>query len=272
MLHHLSLGGLLYLGLPTNWKCARQEAADRHPDLPQASRGRLLLRRQDRLHPPLDARRHPLLPVAPAPLRQEPAARHHQGTVRGQRGTVPRPVRARPLGVVQAPPGGAPRLRRRRLPRPGPAGSQRHGAARCHRAARRYHPRVPHGPGSAGLPAGSAARAVRAAGGGAGRRVRQADPGRAGTQGDGARQPPLPARAVRDHQDLRRVHRVHAADRGEQVLQGQRLLRPQQSQGHHPVAALLGDLRLHRGRPGHGVRAGVGRAGPQPDPRLVQRL
>ena len=35
---------------------------------------------------------------------------------------------------------------------------------------------------------------------------------------------------------------------------------------------LFGDLRLHRGRLGRRVRAGVAGLGPGPDPRLVQRL
>ena len=35
----------------------------------------------------------------------------------GSEAAVSRPARPRPLGVVGAPPGGAPRLRRRRLPR-----------------------------------------------------------------------------------------------------------------------------------------------------------
>ena len=64
------------------------QASHRHPDLPHDSRGRLLLRRQDRLHPASPRRGHPLLPLAPAALRQEPVPRHLQGAVRGQRGAV----------------------------------------------------------------------------------------------------------------------------------------------------------------------------------------
>ena len=36
------------------------------------------------------------------------------------------------------------------------------------------------------------------------------------------------------------------------------LLRLEQPHRHHPRPALLGDLRVHGGRPGHGVRAGAG--------------
>ena len=45
--------------------------------------------------------------------------------------------------------------------------------------------------------------------------------------------------------------------RGEQVLQGQLVLRPQQSHRHHLGPALLGHLRLYRGGFGRGVRAGT---------------
>ena len=39
---------------------------------------------------------------------------------------------------------------------------------------------------------------------------------------------------------------------------GERVLRPQQPHRHHPRPALLGHLRLHRGRPRHRVHTGVG--------------
>ena len=41
---------------------------------------------------------------------------------------------------------------------------------------------------------------------------------------------------------------------------------------HHPRPRLLVDLRLHGGRPGHGVRGGAGRTGPGAGARVVQRL
>ena len=65
---------------------------------------------------------------------------------------------------------------------------------------------------------------------------------------------------------------VHPSDRCEQVLQGQPVLRPQQSHGHHPVAALLGPVRLYGRGPRHGVRARTPRPGPGRHPPLVQWL
>ena len=53
---------------------AAPPATHRHPALPDPSGGRLLLRRQDAPDPPAGEPGPPLLPVAPAPLRQEPAA------------------------------------------------------------------------------------------------------------------------------------------------------------------------------------------------------
>ena len=67
-------------------------------------------------------------------------------------------------------------------------------------------------------------------------------PGRAGGDpGGGARQPRLPARAVRVIKDSDAHVRFTF---------------------HHARSGLLVDLRLHRRRPGHGVRGGAGRTGP----------
>ena len=43
-------------------------------------------------------------------------------------------------------------------------------------------------------------------------------------------------------------------------------------EGKHAGSGLFVDLRVHGGRPGHGVRAGAGRPEPGADPRVVQRL
>ena len=50
---------------------------------------------------------------------------------------------------------------------------------------------------------------------------------------------------------------------GEQVFQGQLVLRSQQPHRHHPKSALLRRLRLHRGGLGRGVRPGTHRLGPR---------
>ena len=112
---------------------AEAQAAHRHPDLPGDPRGRLLLRRQDRVHPPPRRRGQALFPVAPAPLRQEPAPRHHEGAVRGRRGAFRGAGCPRRLGLVGAPPRGAPRLQRRPLHRPGRPAYEPDGAIGRHR-------------------------------------------------------------------------------------------------------------------------------------------
>ena len=104
------------------------QAAHRPSDPPRDSRGRLLLRRQDRVHPQARRRGQALLPVAPAPLRQEPARGHAEGAVRGLRGTVRRARRPRPVGLVRPPSRAAPRLQQRPLHGPGLPAHERHGA------------------------------------------------------------------------------------------------------------------------------------------------
>ena len=162
-----------------------------------------------------------------------------------------------------APSGGAAELRKRQLLRRRQGRGARGGTARRHRR------RSGHRPGGAqpGRPfqpsAADLARTRRRARGHAGGRIRQADPGRAGQAGGGPRQPGLPERAVRSDQGLRRPHPLHAADRRQQILQGEPVLGAEQSEGHHARPAPRHDLRLHRGRSGHGVRAGDG--GPRPE-------
>ena len=94
------------------------------------------------------------------------------------------------------------------------------------------------------------------------RRVRQADPGRAAGPGGGQGQPRLPARPLCGRQGQRRTRQVHVRHRGEQVLQGEPVLGAQQSHRHHAGFGVLGNLRLHRGGPGRGVRTGA--PGPRP--------
>ena len=178
-----------------------------------------------------------------------------------------------PPQLVGAPSGGAAELRRRQLqgardsargrgvPVGGPGGRGGHRAAGGRRAAALA-------PSAAG-----AASADGAAGGGAGGRVRQADPGRAGGEaGGGARQPRLPARAVRGDQGQRRARGIHVPDRHQQVLEGEPLFAIEQPHRPDAGSGLFVDLRVHRGRPGHGVRAGAGRAGPGAGAGVVQRL
>ena len=141
----------------------------------------------------------------PRRFRQEPVPGHAEGAVRGQRGTVRGALHPPAPQLVGSPSGGAAGLRPRPLWRAGAAGSRRHGAARRGRAAYGRGNRVPYGRGPLRVSSGSPARADRPAGGGAGGRVRQADPGRAGEAGSGVRQPRLPARAIRDDQVERRA-------------------------------------------------------------------
>ena len=70
-----------------------------------------------------------------------------------------------------------------------------------------------------------------------------------GGVGGRPRQPRLSARSVFDREVCRRPHPLHLPHWGEQVLQGQPVLRPQQPDRHHPRPALLSHLRLYRGRP-----------------------
>ena len=266
------------------------QAPRRHPDLPPDPGGGLLLRRQDWLRPlSRGRRRQALFPVAPAALRQEPVRGYPQGAVRGQRAAVPKPGRARRLGLVQAPSRRAPELRRRQLQAPRRAAGEYRGAVGGHRARDgrgRYRGR--HRAEALRPPPGRAAPAGRAAGGRAGGRVRQTDSGRAGRAGCREGEPRRPARPVRHDQGLQRSRGAHLHHRCEQEpsagvreggrplaedsLQGQPVLRPQQSHRRHPGPRLLDDLRLHRGGPGLGLRAGTAGPGPGSDPGLVQRL
>src|SRR5690554_1018184 len=84
-----------------------QEAAHRYPVLRETSQGGVLLRRQDT--PAASAGRggRLLLSLAPAALRQEPAAGYPGLPLRGARGAVPRALYPRQVGVA-APPSGDP--------------------------------------------------------------------------------------------------------------------------------------------------------------------
>ena len=178
------------------------QASHRHPDLPHASGAGLLLHRQDRLREAAGGRGGPLFPLAATPFRQEPVPRHAEGAVRGQRATVPRSGRPRPVGLVGQPCRGPPELRGRRLHAARlPAGGPR-GSTGGPRGTRRR-------PGADGQPAGTpaapdhgVARTHRPGRGGSGGRVRQADSRR--PRGSRARpaQPQPAARALRDHQGL----------------------------------------------------------------------
>ena len=176
------------------------------------------------------------------------------------------------MGLVAAPPRSAFELRRRQLQGAGLRSRGRDGPTGRHRGRSvgswplRDRACAPAPPDTDAAPARRTAR--RRPGG----RVRQADSGRAGRAGDGSGQPRLPARPVRDHQGLRRACTLHVSHRGEQVLQGEPLLRPQQPQGHHAGHALLAHLRLHRPGSGHGFRTGIDGPRPRRHPRVVQRL
>ena len=175
--------------------------------------------------------------------------------------------------LVGSPSGGAAGLRRRQLWRNRPLlHAGRDGATRRGRAAYGRGNRVPYGRGPLRVSSGSPARADRPAGGGAGGRVRQADPGRAGEAGSGVRQPRLPARIVRGDQGLRRARGVHVPDRHHQVLQGEPVLAIEQPHRPDAGSGLFVDLRIHGAGSGHGVRAGAGRPGPGAGAGVVQRL
>ena len=175
-------------------------AAARDPDLPGDPGGRLLLCGQDRFYPAAAGRRQALLPLAPAAVREEPAAGHDQGGLRGERAAVPGTGGAGSSGAGGRPPGGAPGLQRRRLHPPGESASEHDGAASRPRtggipdrgARRRAGALRPSDP--------DAARADGAICGRAGGRIRQADPGCARRTGAGAGEPQLPAGALRGHQ------------------------------------------------------------------------
>ena len=80
---------------------------------------------------------------------------------------------------------------------------------------------------------------------GAGRRVRQTDPGHTEHSGNSTRQPRLPERPVRHDQVQRRSRPVHVGDGSEQVQQGEHFLGLEQSHRHHPGPPLPGDLRIY---------------------------
>ena len=246
--------------------------ASRYPDLPQDPGTGLLLRRQDRLHRAAARGGHPLLPVAAAAVRQESVSGHPEGAVRRQRRAVSgarHPPAPRLLG---APSGGAAELRQRQLHGTGLSAQERDGATGRHRAGYGHHRPLRHRSGAFPPPARRPAPGDQAAGGGAGGRVRQADPGCAGATGGRPRQPRLSARAVWGDQGCGRPRALQLSDRGEQVLEGESVFRPQQPHRHHSGSALLGDLRLHRRRPRLRVLGGTSGPGSRPDPRLVQRL
>ena len=178
-----------------------------------------LLRGQDGLRAATGGRGQALLPVAPAPLRQEPVPRHPQGSVRGQGSAVRRARHPRQVGLVDTPPRAAPELRQRQLQGVGLSAHEPDGAACRHRATGGGRLRPHERAGAFRRPDRGAARARRMADGRPGRRVRQADPGRPRRAGNGLRQPRLPSRAVRDHQGPRRAHQAHLPDRRKQVLQ-----------------------------------------------------
>ena len=98
----------------------------------------------------------------------------------------------------------------------------------------------------------------RTAGGGAGGRIRQAHPGRTGKSGAGQGQPGLAAGLLRHRQGQRRARPLRLRYRGEHVLQGEPLLRPQQPGGRQPGSPIRHRLRLHRQRSGPSVCTGAG--------------
>ena len=96
----------------------------------------------------------------------------------------------------------------------------------------RHRPRAARGTGRSPSPQGRAARC------GAGRRIRQAHPRRARHAGCRTREPRLPARGLRGRQGRRRARPVQLLHGGEQVLQGQPLLGPQQPDRYHAGAGV----------------------------------
>ena len=252
------------------------QAPHGHPDLPRDPGGGLLLRGQDRLRPALGGGGQALLPFAPPAVRQEPAAGHGEGAVRGQRGAVPRLARALALGLDGAPSGAATGLQRklRRVRRVGGVARQPGAATRRDRGGRGADrgPTLRRRRGPVPPTPAGAAPGDRAAGRGAGGRIRQAHAGRDGRAGRSARQPRLPARGLFGHQVLRRGRAVQPVHRGHPFLQGEPVLRPQPPDGPHPGAGVLGHLRLYGRGLGIRVRAGTAGPGPASHPGLVQRL
>ncbi len=171
----------------------------------------LLLRRQDGPCAPPRRRGRLLFPVASAPVRQDPSGGHAAGAVRGKRGAVPGPRRARQVGLVDAPPGRADQLRR---------GQFRHSGLRSERCGG-----PAGGDGAAGGPRTGACRGVDPFPAPAlherpGRRavvLVDEQAGRARRPGTGAGQPRLPARLLRDDQGQRQASPFRFPDGGEQV-------------------------------------------------------
>ena len=178
------------------------QAAHRHADLPQDPGGALLLRGQDRLHSAVARQGGALLPVAPAALRQEPVPRHLQGAVRGQRAAVRGARHPRPVGLVGAASRAAPQLRQRQLQGTGLPAHQPDGPARRPGGTARRRVPLRHGRGALRTSGPDVERAGRATGRRPGRRVRQADSGRAGRAGCRPRQPRFPPRPLRGRQGL----------------------------------------------------------------------
>ena len=183
-----------------NASSCQTKAPHRHPDLPGDPRRGLLLRRQDELPAAAAGRGEALLPLAPQTLWEEPLPGHPQGVVRGRRGALPRPGHPPRLGLVGAPSGAPAEFRGRQLRGARRPAREPHGAARRRGATDGRGLGVPHraravrGAGRGAPPQG------RTTGRGAGRRVRQAHPGRARSAGDGSRQPRFPARRLRSDQ------------------------------------------------------------------------
>ena len=235
--------------------------------------GRLLLRGQDAPHPGTGGRGAVLLPVPPAPLRQEPPGGYSAGTVRGKRGPVQGSGHPRALELVGPSPGRGAELWRE-VQRAGRPGAQHAQPVGDHRTRRRSGAGAGRGHRT-GAPAQSPvspASRHRPARRGAGGRVRQADPGRTGNPGPGEGEPRLSAGFLRDHQGQRPTRTVCPGHRGEHVLEGEPVFGPQQPGGHQPGRALRHDLRVHGRGPGPGVRPGVAGSGSGRDPALVQRL
>ena len=239
-----SLGALTQAAIGLRCGHGEAQAADWRPDFQQGS-GRVLLRRQDPFHWAAGRRGPALLPLAPAAVRQEPAAGHDQGTVRGQRGAFRRAGHPRQVGLGRSPSRSALELRRRRLQDAGLSGSQLHGEAGCRRAGSAALRRLCDGARPLRQLDRGAASQGRAGSRRPGGRIRQADPRRLGRAGGGARQSRVPARRLLGRQGFRGACALHVPRRREQVLQGEPVLRPQQPHGHHVGTGVFGGVRLH---------------------------
>ena len=155
----------------------------------------------------------------------------------GSEGAVRGSGRPRWLGLVGSPSGAAPRLQQRPLRRAGLSAHEPDDAVGRHRTAdrRRFGPRHR----ARALPP-SHRRVARARGAARGpcwststtKPILDA----LGETGGRPGEPRLPARAVFDHQVRGRAHQVHPAHRGQQILQGQPVLGPEQPRRHHPRA------------------------------------